>query len=54
MLDLSHNIHFIVYLGVDYTILHEASFLQFLGSVGDSIEFFEHFVDHSESTFANG
>jgi hypothetical protein len=54
MLDLSHNVHLVLYLRVDNAILDKASLFQFLSSIGNTVEFVQNFVYDGESTFANG
>ena len=53
MLDFSHYFHLHVYFVIKDTILHKASFLEFLCSVGDAIEFGRDLIYDSKSTFTN-
>jgi hypothetical protein len=54
MFDFLHDLHFHVNLLIQYTILHESSLLQFLGSKRDTIKLIGDLVYDGECTFSNG
>jgi hypothetical protein len=53
MVDLLHDLHLHINLLIQYTILHEASLLEFLGSEWNTIQLSGDLVHNRKSSFAN-
>jgi hypothetical protein len=54
MFDLPHDFHLQVDFLIEHAVLHEASLLEFLRSIRDTIELGSNFVHNSECSLANG
>lgn len=54
MLDLPHDLHLHINLLIKDTMLHEASLLEFFGSIWNPIILVRNLIDNSKSALADG